>query len=160
MIAALTVLVVVMLIAAAVLAVSRSGGDDSVRVTNERQARNAAEVGVKAAMVYLGSITDDSDEGGKTIDQYIHDVDKDEPQTAEIDRSCYRFYFVVPGDGPEPTESQKVETVIEAQSPKTDECAPDDAAGRGQARIVATMSLSPQLLNYALAGDDLWFGGQ
>lgn len=160
MIAALTVLVVVMLIAAAVLAVSRSGGDDSVRVNNERQARNAAEVGVKAAMVYLGSISDDSDEGGKTIDQYIRDVHKGAAQSAEIDRSCYRFYFVVPDAGPEPTESQKVETVIEAQSPKTENCAPDDAAGRGHSRIIATMSLSPQLLNYALAGDDLYLGGQ
>lgn len=161
MIAALIIMMVVLGVSTAVITISQSGADDSQRVTNEREARNAAEVGVQAAVSELSQLGDADDTDLAAAIQ-LHDSPATAQYASGLGGSCYRYWYI--WDETRFRAQQQVVVVAEGLSPQsagTSACAPREdlnPAKTGRARLAAVVNVTPELLNYALAGDDLWLG--
>jgi len=143
----LIVLVVLTALGTAVGAIALNANEDANRLVHRRQAQVAAEYAVQAAM----STLDRSDNLTETLGQ----ATKGSPENGPVDEACFAYYFQ-----PYDETSSTVPVQVLGLSPGTPDCIDDDVSERGRFRMLASVKIAPELLNYGLGGNDLWLGTQ
>lgn len=141
----LIVLVVLTALGTAVGAIALNANNDANRLVHRRQAQVAAEYAVQAAMTRL----DQSD----NLTATIGGATKASPATGSVDEACFAYYFQ-----PYDETSSTVPVQVLGLSPGTTGCVDDEVGPRGRFRMLASVKIAPELLNYSLGGNDLWLG--